>query len=113
MPIGTSKSGLLGAGVVPGGSETFNTCGTFCAPPGVSVVNVTGFGGAGGCGAAGNPGGVGAGGAGGPGGNSPAPSNLGGQPYRAGSPGGAGGLRELPDQREQLGQQARPLMFFV
>ena len=42
MPIGTSKSGILGAGTVPGGSETFNTSGTFCVPAGVTVVNISG-----------------------------------------------------------------------
>jgi hypothetical protein len=34
MPIGSSKLGVLGAGLVPGGTETFNTSGTFSIPPG-------------------------------------------------------------------------------
>jgi hypothetical protein len=29
MPIGSSKLGVLGAGLVPGGSVTFNASGTF------------------------------------------------------------------------------------
>jgi len=71
MPIGTSKIGVLGAGTVPGGTETFNTPGTFSVPPGVSKVNITGKGGtgnpgnAGNAGNAGNPGSGGAGGGGG------------------------------------------------
>ena len=65
MPIGTSKVGVLGAGTVPGGSETFNSSGTFCVPSGVTSVNVTGTGGAGNPGNAGNPGGTGIGGGGG------------------------------------------------
>ena len=64
MPIGTSKVGVLGGGVAPGGSETFNSSGTFCAPPGISVVNLSGTGGAGGAGGPGNAGVAGAGGAG-------------------------------------------------
>jgi len=68
MPIGTSKIGVLGAGTVPGGTETFNAPGTFSVPPGVSRVNITGRGGTGNPGNAGNPGNsgnVGNGGAGG------------------------------------------------
>jgi hypothetical protein len=34
MPIGSSKLGVLGAGLVPGGTETFNAPGTFSIPPG-------------------------------------------------------------------------------
>ena len=68
MPIGTSKSGLLGAGVVPGGSETFNSSGTFTAPAGVTTVNLSGYGAPGNAGASGNAGSPGAGGAGGAGG---------------------------------------------
>jgi hypothetical protein len=34
MPIGSSKIGVLGAGLVPGGTETFNAPGTFSIPPG-------------------------------------------------------------------------------
>ena len=55
MPIGTSKVGALG-GLVPGGTETFNASGTFCVPPGVKKVSVTG---AGGTGNPGNPGNAG------------------------------------------------------
>jgi hypothetical protein len=55
MPIGTSKVGALG-GLVPGGTETFNASGTFCVPPGVKKVSVTG---AGGTGNPGNPGNTG------------------------------------------------------
>jgi hypothetical protein len=42
MPIGSSKLGVLGAGLVPGGTETFNAPGTFSIPPGVkkSVLRV-------------------------------------------------------------------------
>jgi hypothetical protein len=66
MAIGTSKVGALG-GLVPGGTETFNTSGTFCVPPGVKKISVTGIGGSGtpgntgSSGNAGNPG-TGAGG---------------------------------------------------
>jgi hypothetical protein len=42
MPIGSSKLGVLGAGLVPGGTETFNASGTFSIPPGVKKVSVTG-----------------------------------------------------------------------
>jgi hypothetical protein len=51
MPIGSSKLGVLGAGLVPGGTETFNAPGTFSIPPGVKKVSITGVGGTG------NPGG--------------------------------------------------------
>jgi hypothetical protein len=39
MPIGSSKLGVLGAGLVPGGTETFNAPGTFSIPPGVKKVS--------------------------------------------------------------------------
>ena len=55
MPIGTSKVGALG-GLVPGGTETFNASGTFCVPPGVKKVSVTGVGGTGNPGNPGNTG---------------------------------------------------------
>lgn len=87
MPIGTSKIGVLGAGVVPGGTETFNAPGTFSVPPGVSKVNITGKGGTGNPGNAGNSGNAGnpgSGGAGGAGGVSLFPFNSG----RNGAPGG-------------------------
>lgn len=67
MPIGTSKIGVLGAGVVPGGTETFNAPGTFSVPPGVSKVNITGKGGTGNPGNAGGSGNDGTGGYGGTG----------------------------------------------
>jgi hypothetical protein len=47
MPIGSSKLGVLGAGLVPGGTETFNAPGTFSIPPGVKKVSITGRGGTG------------------------------------------------------------------
>jgi hypothetical protein len=47
MPIGSSKLGVLGAGLVPGGTETFNASGTFSVPPGVKKVSITGAGGTG------------------------------------------------------------------
>jgi hypothetical protein len=64
MPIGSSKLGVLGAGLVPGGTETFNAPGTFSIPPGVKKVSITGVGGGGGGGRgnAGNAGGCGGGG---------------------------------------------------
>ena len=68
MPIGVGKSGVLGAGLVPGGSEGFNTSGTFSVPSGVSEVSLTGLGGDGNPGNSGNPGSFGTGGSGGPGG---------------------------------------------
>lgn len=67
MPVGTSKIGLLG-GQVPGGSQTFNSTGTFVVPPGVTKISVTGRGGTGNPGNpgnAGNPGNIGLGGTGG------------------------------------------------
>lgn len=70
MPIGTSKLGVLGAGVVPGGTQTFNASGTFSVPPGVSKVSITGKGGTGNPGNAGNPGNPGNQGTGGGGGAS-------------------------------------------
>jgi hypothetical protein len=47
MAIGTSKIGVLGASIVPGGSETFNASGTFISPAGVTRINLSGKGGAG------------------------------------------------------------------
>ena len=43
MAIGSSKSGVLGAGLVPAGSQTFNTSGTFTAPAGVRKVSIVGI----------------------------------------------------------------------
>lgn len=68
MPIGTSKIGVLGAGTVPGGTQTFNASGTFTVPPGVTKVNITGKGGTGTAGNSGNPGNAGNSGNGGAGG---------------------------------------------
>lgn len=71
MPIGTSKIGVLGAGTVPGGCQTFNAPGTFSVPPGVTRVNITGKGSTGNPGNPGNAGNSGnfaIGGAGGGGG---------------------------------------------
>jgi hypothetical protein len=71
MPIGSAKIGVLGAGLVPGGTVTFNATGTFTVPPGVKKVNITGRGGTGNpgnAGNAGNPGNIGYGGTGGKGG---------------------------------------------
>jgi hypothetical protein len=71
MPIGSSKIGVLGAGLVPGGTETFNASGTFSIPPGVKKVSITGIGGTGNpgnSGNSGNPGTVGFGGTAGGGG---------------------------------------------
>jgi hypothetical protein len=74
MPIGSSKLGVLGAGLVPGGSVTFNTSGNWDVPPGVKKVSITGKGATGNPGNAGNPGnpgniGFGGGGGGGGAGN--------------------------------------------
>jgi hypothetical protein len=71
MPIGSSKLGVLGAGLVPGGTETFNAPGTFSIPPGVKKVSITGIGGTGNpgtSGTGGNSGNLGVGGGGGGGG---------------------------------------------
>jgi hypothetical protein len=70
MPIGSSKLGVLGAGLVPGGTETFNAPGTFSIPPGVKKVSITGVGGSGNPGVAGNAGTPGNPGTGGTGGGS-------------------------------------------
>jgi hypothetical protein len=56
MPIGSSKLGVLGAGLVPGGTETFNAPGTFSIPPGVKKVSITGVGGTGNPGTSGTAG---------------------------------------------------------
>ena len=78
MPIGAAKLGVLGAGLVPGGTETFNAPGTFSIPPGVKKVSVTGKGGTGNPGNAGNAGNAGTlgfGGTGGGGGGGKTPIN--------------------------------------
>ena len=67
MPIGTSKVGALG-GLVPGGTITFNTSGTWTVPPGVKKISVEGTGGAGNPGNSGNSGNAGNPGEGGGGG---------------------------------------------
>ena len=69
MPVGASKLGVLGAGLVPGGSVTFNAPGTWPIPPGVKKVSITGRGGTGNPGNAGNPGNPGNPGTGGTGGS--------------------------------------------
>jgi hypothetical protein len=84
MPIGSSKLGVLGAGLVPGGTETFNAPGTFSIPPGVKKVSITGKGGTGNPGVAGNPGNPGNPGSGGGG-------AAGGLPNQSPVGGGAGG----------------------
>jgi hypothetical protein len=110
MPIGSSKLGVLGAGLVPGGTETFNAPGTFSIPPGVKKVSITGIGGTGNpgtsgtAGNAGNPG-TGAGGGGGGGrffaplpnttANVVCPANRG--EWGAGGGGGGGGAGETND----------------
>ena len=58
MPIGTAKN-IFGGSLVPGGTQTFNTSGTFNVPVGVSKVSITGkgaTGSVGNTGSAGNPG---------------------------------------------------------
>ena len=91
MPIGTSKVGALG-GLVPGGTETFNASGTFCVPPGVKKVSVTGVGGTGNPGNpgnTGNPGAFGTGaGAGAGGGGRSCPGSPGDIKGVYGAPGG-------------------------
>lgn len=67
MPIGSSKVGLFGGKpIVPAGSETFNSPGTFVVPEGLEIVTVSGNGSTGN---AGNPGGAGTGGFSGAGGS--------------------------------------------
>ena len=94
MPIGTSKVGALG-GLVPGGSVTFNSSGTWAVPPGVKKVSITGKGGTGNPGVAGNPGNPGNPGSGGGG----AGSNGSSASYGCGiqtAPGGTGGIAFKP-----------------
>jgi hypothetical protein len=55
MPTGTTKIALFGVKVpVPGGSQTFNTSGTFSVHVGVITVNATCKGGTGNAGGTGN-----------------------------------------------------------
>jgi hypothetical protein len=92
MPIGSSKLGVLGAGLVPGGSVTFNASGTWPIPPGVKKVSITGKGGTGNpgvAGNAGNPGNPGSGGGGGGGEVLSFPCPGGGTAVTSG---GAGGI---------------------
>jgi hypothetical protein len=79
MPIGTSKIGVLGAGTVPGGCQTFNSSGTFSVPPGVTKINITGRG------STGNPGNPG---------NSGNSGNIG---YGGGGGGGGAGYACIPN----------------
>jgi hypothetical protein len=78
MPIGAAKLGILGAGLVPGGTETFNAPGTFSIPPGVKKVSITGRG------ATGNPGNAG---------NAGNPGNFG----NGGGGGSSGGYQAIPN----------------
>jgi hypothetical protein len=55
MPAGTPKVNIFGGKkIVPGGTQTFNTTGTFTVPTGVKKVNITGRGGSGNPGNPGN-----------------------------------------------------------
>lgn len=66
MPIGSTRIGVLGGkAIVPGGSSTFNSPGTFTVPTGVTKVNITGKGATGSAGNSGNSGNDGGGGSGG------------------------------------------------
>lgn len=56
MPAGTPKVALFGGKVLtPGGTQTFNSPGTFTVPTGITSVNITGKGSPGNPGNAGNP----------------------------------------------------------
>lgn len=104
MPIGSAKIGVLGAGLVPGGTVTFNATSTWTVPPGVKKVSITGRGGTGTSGNAGNPGNAGnagtgaGGGAGGQSTNSPLCIGFknGGQGGAGGTGGGTGGNNNVP-----------------
>jgi hypothetical protein len=89
MPIGASKLGVLGAGLVPGGSVTFNSSGDWTIPPGVKKVSITGRGGTGNPGNAGNPGNPGNPGTGGGGGSGNNQTNCNAQDQTNGPVGGA------------------------
>lgn len=96
MPIGSSKVGVMGAGLVPGGTQTFNASGTFSVPPGVRKVNITGKGAPGNPGNSGTTGNVGSDGGGGGGGSAsgganPTYINNQSRPGGAGGGGAAGG----------------------
>lgn len=81
MPVGTSKVTLFGRSLVPGGTQTFNSPGTFTVPVGVTKVSITGQGATGSpgnSGTAGNPGNAGTGGTGGSAGNAGNPGTGGG-----------------------------------
>jgi hypothetical protein len=84
MPIGSSKLGVLGAGLVPGGSVTFNTSGNWTVPPGVKKVSITGKGATGNPGNSGNPGNAGNPGSGGGGGGSGRSDKRGGAAFNSG-----------------------------
>ncbi len=72
MPIGSSKSGLLGAGfAIAAGCQTFNAPGTFTVPSDLKVVTLSGVGSTSNAGNPGNPGAPAPGGAGGNGGTFP------------------------------------------
>lgn len=69
MPVGTPKATLFGGkAIVPGGTETFNSPGTFSIPTGIEEVTVAGRGGTGNPGNSGYAGNAGGGGNGGGGG---------------------------------------------
>jgi hypothetical protein len=114
MPIGSAKIGVLGAGLVPGGTVTFNATGTFTVPPGVKKVSITGRGGTGSpgnAGNAGNPGNIGYGAMGGQGASTTSIGNIGGGPAGSGgmslrrhnpivpyfNPGGSSGSQNTPN----------------
>ena len=93
MAIGSSKIGVLGGKpLTPGGSQTFNSPGTFTVPKGISKVTITGFGSAGNPGGSGNPGAGGAGAGGGGAGG----IFLGGCYLVGGPSGGNGGRTGCP-----------------
>ena len=98
MAIGASKIGVLGGkALTPGGSQTFNSPGTFSVPKGISIVKAVGYGGAGNAGN-GAYGGV-AGGAGGGGGGSGSiylNNPIGAICCQFGKQGGAGGRTGCP-----------------
>ena len=82
MSIGSSKIGLLG-GLSAGGTLTLNAPGTYCVPPGIRTVSITGTGSPGNPGNpgnSGNPGDPGSGGAGGMGGAGAIQGSFWGQP---------------------------------
>jgi hypothetical protein len=96
MPIGSSKLGVLGAGLVPGGTATFNASGTFSVPPGVKKVSITGKGATGNPGNAGNSGNAGLPGSGGAGGAGGTSRKTSGGQFNTITGGFAGGAASRP-----------------